>query len=93
VRGILCCAGLGLLLINSCRSALTLGVYPATCEAFASTPLARSFHHSNQTLSASLCEAPPIADATLRKLNDFLGDKFCRRIVTNLQMQSLTRCH
>src|SRR5262249_15507544 len=34
-----------------------------------------------------------IADATLRKFDDLLCDKSCRRIVTNFQMQSLTRCY
>jgi len=34
-----------------------------------------------------------IADATLRKFDDFLCDKSCRRVVTSFQMQSLTRCY
>jgi hypothetical protein len=29
---------------------------------------------------------------TLRKFDDFLGDKSCLRIVTNFEVQSLTRC-
>src|SRR6516164_11109809 len=34
-----------------------------------------------------------IADATLRKFDDFLGDNSCRWVVTNFQMQSLTNCY
>src|SRR5262249_40842399 len=34
-----------------------------------------------------------IADATLREFDDFLGDNSCRWVVTNFEVQSLTRCH
>src|SRR5438874_4247418 len=34
-----------------------------------------------------------IADAALRECDDFLGDKSCRRIFSNFQLQSITRCH
>jgi hypothetical protein len=32
-----------------------------------------------------------IADAMLRKFDDFLGDQSCRWVVTNFEMQSVTR--
>ena len=34
-----------------------------------------------------------IANATLREVDDFLGDNSSRWIVTNFQMQSVTRCY
>jgi hypothetical protein len=42
--------------------------------------LVRRIHQSNRILAASIAKQIGIADATLRKFNDFLSDKSRRRI-------------
>ena len=44
-------------------------------------------------LQRQLAKHVRIADAALHKLDDFLGDKSCRRIINNFQMQRFAGPH